>query len=118
MYGRYVAHVFDGAEVVEALVRKGGWERVAGLLAKVTNRKRKRADLDERREAAAAKRRAALEAWAAKTGRERLPGKTVQTVTFPRSIFKPCHTKRTALVTSAPLLHPASEQSAHKSRLS
>lgn len=61
--GPYEAHIFDAAATVAALVRAEGWPGVGARLARVEGRKRKRADLGNRRGAARAKRRAAFEDW-------------------------------------------------------
>ena len=65
--GSYDTHWFDLAEALSALLKNlGGWPALAARLAQRAAKKRKRADLDERRDEAAQKRRAALDAWLAK----------------------------------------------------
>lgn len=54
---------FDAAATVAALVRAEGWPGVGARLVRVAGRKRQRVDLDDRRGAALAKRRAAFEVW-------------------------------------------------------
>lgn len=65
--GWYHTHVYTISEVLPAILeRLGGWEGLAVCQASRDGRKRKREELNERREAAAKKRRAALDAWISK----------------------------------------------------
>ena len=64
---RYTTHIYDTPKVVDTLVAKEGWAGLAARVQKVMSNKRKRDDLGERRLEAAAKRKATLEAWFAKS---------------------------------------------------
>ena len=66
--GYYTAHVFDLHDALPVLLHNlGGWDGLKARMDAHAARKRKRDDLDERRVAAARKRRATLDAWLAKT---------------------------------------------------
>jgi len=62
-YRTYPMRVFNAERVLVSLLADGGWRAVAALLAKFANKKRKRDDLEDRRAAALAGRRAKIDAW-------------------------------------------------------